>query len=466
MRETEPPAPQPGRDGSRRLLVITYHFPPDGSVGGLRWAGLSKYLARNGWEIHVVTAAPGNSPVPMPGVTVHRCPRRRTLNDRYRETVVRRRNTRRGADGASDPTADVPSSVPATAPHPLRNPFRWLRKTLGTALAFPDVGRGWILRAGTTARALMREHEFAAVVSSGPPHSAHLAGLIACAGHPGKMWVDMRDPWSEPAFTRAAHALDRFDGTTFIIRTLERLVIRRATRVVVNTPEFAAHMRDKYPEAPIAVVTNGIDLEGLPPAAASKADGLCIAYAGTLYFNRNLTPIVRAVAEFLAARPEARRAVKIRLAGNMESVHLNRFWDEVSATDLRDNVEVLGRLPRADALDLINTSHLALVLAQDQRVQVPAKLYECVAMRVPTLVLAEASSAAAREGQRIGAIACDPSDVHGIRQLIERLWDNRDAVAQNGAAVGYDVISGRMESLLLNPSSPDSRQPAAPHGTV
>src|SRR2546427_696001 len=34
----------------RRVLVITYHFPPDGSVGGLRWAGITKYLARLGWK--------------------------------------------------------------------------------------------------------------------------------------------------------------------------------------------------------------------------------------------------------------------------------------------------------------------------------------------------------------------------------------------------------------------------------
>ena len=44
----------------RRLLVITFHFPPDGSVGGNRWAGLSKYLARRGWEVHIVTAAAGD----------------------------------------------------------------------------------------------------------------------------------------------------------------------------------------------------------------------------------------------------------------------------------------------------------------------------------------------------------------------------------------------------------------------
>ena len=76
--------------------------------------------------------------------------------------------------------------------------------------------------------------------------------------------------------------------------------------VVVNTAELATHLREKYPDAPIAIVTNGIDLEGLPPQATTKFEGLSIAYAGTRYFNRDLAPVVRARAEFLHARPEAR----------------------------------------------------------------------------------------------------------------------------------------------------------------
>ena len=43
---------------ARRLLVITYHFGPDGPVGGLRWFGITKYLARLGWKVSVITAAP------------------------------------------------------------------------------------------------------------------------------------------------------------------------------------------------------------------------------------------------------------------------------------------------------------------------------------------------------------------------------------------------------------------------
>src|SRR3982751_5669206 len=75
----------------RRLLVISYHFPPDGAVGGQRWAGLSKYLARLGWEVHVVTAAAGGGLQPIPGVHRHFCRRRRTLNDVYKSVAGRLR---------------------------------------------------------------------------------------------------------------------------------------------------------------------------------------------------------------------------------------------------------------------------------------------------------------------------------------------------------------------------------------
>src|SRR3989475_3192065 len=67
----------------RRLLVITYHFPPDGSVGGLRWAGITKYLARLGWEVVVVTAVPPSGSDAAVGAQVGACPRLRALLDAY-----------------------------------------------------------------------------------------------------------------------------------------------------------------------------------------------------------------------------------------------------------------------------------------------------------------------------------------------------------------------------------------------
>src|SRR5262245_47286142 len=177
-----------GAEARRRLLVITYHFTPDRSVGGLRWAGLTKYLARMGWEVHVLTAAAQPTHEPERGLYVHVCKRGRTANDVYNafaQWVRRSRSVERteAVGGGTD------------APEP--GFFGRLRKEVGAALGFPDYARGWILRCAWDARRLLAASRFDAVVTSGPPHSAHLAGVLATLGRPGLLRIDMRDPWSD-----------------------------------------------------------------------------------------------------------------------------------------------------------------------------------------------------------------------------------------------------------------------------
>jgi hypothetical protein len=158
---------------TRRLLVITYHFPPDGAVGGQRWDGLSKYLARLGWEVHVITASPGGPQDATPGVHRHFRPRRRTLNDLYKAVAGRFRQAPNGNSQIAPEKPDPPRPVS------LRRPVAAARRILRTSIDFPDVGRGWVLRATAAARSLLRERKFDVVITSGPPHSTHLAGLLA-----------------------------------------------------------------------------------------------------------------------------------------------------------------------------------------------------------------------------------------------------------------------------------------------
>jgi glycosyltransferase involved in cell wall biosynthesis len=424
----------------RRLLVITYHFPPDGSVGGLRWAGLTKYLARRGWEIEVITAAAQYGQPAERGVRVHHRRPRRTLNDVYKDWSLRSRARATGVSGTASPPMGVERGNAV---------IRSIRTSVSIALAFPDFGRGWILRAAWAARAALRARDFTAVITSGPPHSAHLAGAIACAGRLGLQWVDMRDPWAviveegPDGVGRAKHWINR------LIPPLERLVLHRAHAVLTNTDEFARALDAREPKLRVSYLPNGVDVERLPSVPVAKFPGLSISYAGTMYLGRDLTPVVHALKAFFATHPEARDAVKLRVAGSMDGNHRARFDNEVAIAKLTDAVEILGRIPPTEALDLINRSHLTLVLAQDQPVQIPAKLYECIALGVPTLVIAESSSAAAREARRVGAITHEPGDIDCIRQLLERLWSNPDPSIAPTAAISYDAIAAKLESLLL-----------------
>lgn len=433
----------------RRLLVITFHFPPDGSVGGLRWGGMSKYLARGGWEIDIVTAAAQKGPS-EPGVHVHHVPRAVTLNDRYNGLMSRLREKSAAAarPGAATVSAPAAPAAPVEGPSPRRGAVAWLRKKLSQALIYPDDGRGWVLRAARAAHALIQEHDYAAVITSGPPHSAHIAGALACIGHPGLFWADMRDPWGTTIEKKRAKA--QFDSIALRVPYpwLERAVFRHVYRIVANTAAAADHLRKHYPNKHVSFVPNGIDPERLPPRATEKFDGCAISYVGTLYLGRDLTEMVHAMQAFVERHPEARGKLTLHVAGSMDAPNEAAFWREVNGAGLVNMVKVYGRVPGAKALEIINKSHLTLVLAQDQELQVPAKLYECVAMGVPTLAIAEPGSAAEREARRIGGLTCEPEDVAGMTSVLERVWNGDVSTTPPISTISYETISRQMEALL------------------
>src|SRR5712691_1767005 len=165
-----------GNSDVRRVLVITYHFPPDGAIGGQRWAGLSKYLARLGWEVHVITASAAGAQLDAPGVHRHVRRRRRTIHDVYNAAAGRLRQR-----SSRDPQL-VPENSDRPRAFSLLRPIALMRRILGSAMNLPDCGRGWVGRATIAARALLRERKFDIVITSGPPHSVHFAGLFATIG--------------------------------------------------------------------------------------------------------------------------------------------------------------------------------------------------------------------------------------------------------------------------------------------
>ena len=428
----------------RRVLVITYHFPPDGSVGGLRWAGITKYLARLGWKVAVVTgAAPGENDRVV-NAHVEWCPRLQTLNDYYR--LLPRRDQRSRVSPPSTSSAARPSLQPGL--------LRRLRAEVAAVLALPDESRGWVLRAALRTRWLVRRFQPQVVVSSGPPHSAHLVAMLATIGKSVRWFVDLRDPWGGP-FTKCweSHPIGRTRTARALFPRLERLAFRAAQGVIANTPQLAETLAARYPEVVVACVPNGVDPECLPPRAPDPYPALGIAYAGTLYLSRDLGPVMRALRIFLERHPEAAEAgSKLRVAGHANASCAHAFATQVASLGLERHVDLLGPLPRAQALKVVSRSRLVVVLAQEQELQVPAKLYESLAMGIPTLVIAEEGSAAGVEGKRMGAAVHDPSDLAGIARLLEQVWRNeRPQPPRCPTAITYEHIARLVHQVLTGP---------------
>ena len=438
---------------ARRLLLVTYYFGPDGPVGGLRWLGITKYLARLGWKISVVTGVPRIGNGARNGPDVESFPRFWTLSDGWR--LLRRLAL--GPSLEAFPTASQVGN-PSAPPGPLRQ----LGREVAALLTFPDESRGWLLRAALRTRSLMRRLQPEVVVSSGPPHSAHLVAGLATMGSAVPWLIDLRDPWAGPL--SKIWESDRMLGSRLfrvVAPRLERLAFRAAQGIITNTHQLGDALSARYPDMPVVCVPNGVDAECLPPPARDQYPGLAIAYTGWLYTGRDLGPVVQALRVFLERHPEAAQAgVKLRVAGQADAGHAQAFYRAVAAAGMEPYVEVLGPLPRAQALNVVCRSRLAVVLAQQQELQIPAKLYESVAMGIPTLVVAPAGSAAAVEGERVGAVVRDAADIEGIACVLERLWRDGSQERLCPVPITYEAIAPMVDKVLQQrPRRPDPQRP-------
>src|SRR5690606_25636539 len=116
----------------------------------------------------------------------------------------------------------------------------------------------WAVTVGVRAAALAVRQPFDAVISSGPPMSAHLAVLLARPLLRSRWIMDLRDPWCDQNHGRpdlhssVSRRLNRF---------LERRALTSADAITVTTPSYAELLRARYPDrsSDIQLVLNGFD---------------------------------------------------------------------------------------------------------------------------------------------------------------------------------------------------------------
>lgn len=403
---------------------------------------MSKYLARAGWEVHVVTTAADSGAVDgIEGVHIHRVAQNPTLNDSI-QRITQRWSDRSEASGSGESRENERAQG---HPHTTMTSRGGLRRLVAYGLKHPDYARGWILKAALAARRLITSRRIELVVSSGPPHSAHLACLLATRGT-GAEWIsDLRDPWAEGFSVRVPPLLRHSS------RIQARIGLGTADRIWCNSEALADVLRGRYRDTPVEWVANGVDLEELPPVLPATGGALTLVYAGSLYYNRDLGPIIEAMQLYGRGRETAdRRDVHLRIAGPMHPYHAAQLHRQIEASQLRpEQVEHLGLLSRESARDLLRRADIGLVLAQNQAVQVPAKLYECVGMGLPTLVLTEAGSPSASEAERIGADWREPEDIRGICEVMADAAHSRSRPSPvNRDAIDYARIADRVARSL------------------
>jgi len=448
--------PRANRGDRKRLLLVSYHFPPSPAVGALRWAGLTRHLSALGWDVRVISGfEPVPGEVPAYGLENRSTPRSRLLSDRYQSLKRRLASGLPSERDGGERESDDATTENSGSGEGEMGSLRRLVRRMGVLLTWPDEGRGWILRAAMRVRTSTREYNPDLILSSGPPHSAHFSVLISGAPRRVPWIMDMRDPWYLSNDDPLNQAVGSGPVTTHSYRLLERVAVRSARSLVVTTPELRDVLRDRYPGTPVEWIPNGVDLERIETPKEPAFPGLSLVHLGSVYAFRDPHPLLEGYRLFLDSRPATETSgSKLRFVGNVQA-HFRKTIEDFADGPLRGHVELLGRRPRLEALEILQRSSLSVVLAQKQWSMVPAKIYESVVLGIPTLVITEPGSATDRAAERFGLFRVAPDDPEGVARVFEAVASGgRSPEAETTIPVTYREIAPHVDQLLRSLTSP------------
>jgi glycosyltransferase involved in cell wall biosynthesis len=408
---------------SKRILIVSYHFYPDSEVGAKRVSELARYLCEQGMEVVVLAARSQRYIRSDPALTL-KLPNLRLVTVPVPPKILPgllKALKRLRPNGPNE----KPRAPAAPADSGTRLRESWLarlRRYYFSLEWLVDDKKSWASLAVLRLWALALGKPFDAVISSGPPMTAHIATwlgrpLLRCP------WVmDMRDPWFYDTNWRqeVQSGLSRH-----LNAALERRCASSADLIVTTTPGLAKILRERYParREAVQVVFNGFN-ERLP-LAPPPAGVLRLLYAGTLYYNRDPFPLLRAVAA-LARQPGVDRSkISFELVGNCASwggVDIERWVQEQGVADC---VKVRPPVPAREVPALMEQANVLVNFAQGQPNQIPAKMFDYISAGRDMLLIAETYSDSARLAMEAGcARVLEPEDESGLTAALTQLYQD------------------------------------------
>jgi len=385
----------------RRLLVVTYFYPPSTAIGGARWAAMARHLRDMGHEVTIVTSTVHGE---LPGAAGEAVVRTWDLaNAQTLRRLLRR----------PPPAAPGTATIDTAAPRLL------------TRVVVPDSHViSWMPGVLAATRRLLRGID--CLVTSGPPDSTHLLGLALGRRRPP--WIaDFRDGWrfeplAEPWPTRAQRIVEA---------RLERAVAGRADVVLGATRPIAEDFATRL-GARAEWVPNGwdpqlaADVQDAMAPAVAEAGWATLVHTGTLSGprGRDPRPLLRALRR-VNEEAGRRRRVRLVLAGRT-AVEDQRLLAEA---ELGESVRHVGLLERRAALALQRSADALVLLTGSHSSEATGKLFEYLAAGRPILALAEANEAARIVQLTATGVTVPPLDEERIAAALRTVADGTIAEA-------------------------------------
>jgi len=377
----------------KRVLVVSYFYPPFSSVGATRVSKMTRYLRDSGWESHVLTVdrcdLPETLSLEVDPQAISRAPMVFDLAGLPRLLIGRRRLSQ----GRVNPSPPWYGGLLWRAGEVYRH-----------LVCFPDAQIGWRRSAVRYGLEVVKRVQPDVILSSSLPNTSHLVAR-SIAARTGVPWVaELRDLWTRN------HNFQRVQPLRMLEERMERSVLGKATALVTVSDEWAAQLKHAF-NRPTFVVPNGYDPTDYPPPTPGRSDVFSLVYTGMFYNGKqSVDPLFAGV----RALADAGRITPARFQMQFVGQYLAPIRARAEAYGVLPFTSIDPPIPYRDSLARQSASTALLFLdwsAPSAEGWYSAKIYEYLGAGRPVLAVGNDDTVVSRLLERTRAgIACSTGD--------------------------------------------------------
>jgi hypothetical protein len=357
-------------ENKKKILIITYYWPPAGGPGVQRWLKFVKYLPDFNIEPHVYI--PENPSYPLQD--------KKLISEVSEKAIIIKQKIKEPYGLASifskGKAKKISSGIISEKKKQsfAEKTMLWVRGNF----FIPDARLFWVKPSVAYLKKYIAEQNIETIITTGPPHSLHLIGLQLKKELKVRWVADFRDPWTNIGYL---NKLILSNWASKKHKTLEKEVLTSCDKIIVTSPTTKSEF-EAITSQPISIITNGYDLERVEKKPMDKK--FTLAHIGSLLSERNPLILWESLSELIAEDELFAENFQLKLIGVVSQDVLNA----IQRFQLEGFVNHLGYVSHEEALQEQRCSQVLLLIeinSKETQCIIPGKVFEYIVSERPII---------------------------------------------------------------------------------
>lgn len=395
----------------KKVLIISYYWPPCGGIGVLRCLKIAKYLWQYGWQPIIYTAEDAHYPN-LDETNFKDIPEKLTVlkHKIWEPYHIYKFITRQKKE------ANVNNVF-----YTKENKMGWAHQFsvwIRSNFFIPDARSMWVNPSVKFLLKYLEDHPVDAIFSNGPPHTnTRIATILK--QKTGIPWLaDFQDPWTQVDYYQLLNLTAWGDRKH---RRLEQEAFKAADKTTIVSHHWKRDL-ETIGAKNVSVIPWGYDPDDYKELVQDVDRKFVLTHIGIMGYDRNPKTLFKVLQALKIEYPSLAEDLEVRLVGQVD-------YSVVAAYEecgLAKQVNLLGSVNRVKALEAIASSPILLLLLNQQanaKGRIPGKLFEYLAVRRTILSLGpEYSDVAQIIARSNSGYSCDYDAYEKLKAIITQLY--------------------------------------------